>query len=64
MRNRGASRAWFRPIAVKEGTGAVRIEKRGRVALLILDRRRIAAPDLIFVLPETAIGVTLRWFGA
>jgi hypothetical protein len=40
MCNRGASRAWFRPIAVKEGTGAVRIEKRGRVALLILDRRR------------------------
>lgn len=29
MRNRGASRAWFRPIAMKEGTGAVRIEKRG-----------------------------------
>jgi enoyl-CoA hydratase/carnithine racemase len=25
---------------------------------------RIAAPDLIFALPETAIGVTLRWFGA
>jgi len=42
MRNRGASRAWFRPIAMKEGTGAVRIEKRGRLALLILDRRRKA----------------------
>jgi enoyl-CoA hydratase len=39
MRNRGACRAWFGPIAMKEGAGAVRIEKRGRVALLILDRQ-------------------------
>ena len=39
MRDAGACRAWHGPISMKGSIGALHIERRGRIALLILDNQ-------------------------